>query len=916
MRTLARAISLSATCLPLLLLASLTTAAVGSEPVDAYFAKAIWLGTGDESSGVIQDAVLVTESGRIKAVGKRGEVNVPATARRHDLGNSVLIPGLVIAQSNRVKSANSDEYAVQPGVRAIDGFDPFDDYQSLLAAGVTTLQVSPADDRLIPGQTGVVRLTPDSDEATLVDSESLRVILSATGRNPPSVYEPPVGAVSVDRPLEPTRPQLATSLTQAVVGLDALLAEAVAIAQGKATQDLGLSALADLLEQRTTIRWSANSNAEVRAALRLASRYELPWIIEDPQEVDALIARETWESPWARGVLLNPEFRPGRITNPVVPSVDVPTTMPVWQRARKLKAAGIGNRLAIYAGSDADIEDLLFSASIFARGGFDRSEILQMLTANPAQIMGINDQVGALKPDALADFVVLSDTPLQAGTTVQATYVGGQLVYSADQSGRAGRETTDDSALILAKSIYTPSGIIENGKLSVRNGKISGVGTSISQPSHCERFDFGDAVIIPGMVDCSTTIGIGGSLNERLSLGTKLGELLAREDEQVAVARQGGVTAALLSSSRLPSPVLAFKLSDSPRPLKDPVAIRFEISGNLTEAETKLRSTLQSGKSYAEAWDKYDNEFAEYEKKLKVYEQEKKEYDAAVKAAEEKKAETQDKSDDAEKSDSNSKDSRKEPKPSEEPDGESDADQPENGSDKKQPAKKSEQDSKAGDEGGASQTKGGDDKQAAEKAEESPAELQEPTKPEEPKKPRFSEDLEPYRPLFAKEIVALVELDENRAVEVAVKLFRKDFDLKTGIVGGKAAAKYAETLRDEQLFAIVGPQMIGNEEGQPQNYAADLAIAGVPFGFQSKASTGVKELSDAVSYAVHGGLGSSDALNALTTAPLNFLGIDSLGSLQAGADADLVVLSGPPFELSSEVLAVMIDGKWVYQRED
>ena len=558
MPTLVRANALSALCLSMLIFAALTSPIPGAEPIDACFAQSIWLGNGDEGSQVIHDAVLVTESGRIKAVGKRGEVEIPAAARHHDLSNSVLIPGLVVAQSNRVKSATSDEYAIQPGVRAIDGYDPFDDYDSLLAAGVTALQISPADDRLIPGQAGVVRLTADPDAATLVETESLRVILSAGGRNPPSVYEPPVGAVSVDRPLEPTRPQLATSLTQAVVGLDALLAEAVAILQGKSTKDVGLAALAELLEERTVIRWSASSNAEVRAALRLASRYELPWIIVDPQEVDALIARETWESPLARGVLLSPEFQPGRITNPVVPSVGVPPAMQVWQRARKLKDAGIGKRLAIHAGSDADIKDLLYSASIFARGGFDRGEILQMLTSNPAKIMGIDDQVGVLKPDAMADFVVLSGAPLQAGTTVKATYVGGKLAYATD-STRDGAESSDYSALILAKSIYTPNGIIENGQLSVSSGKIAGVGTSISQPPNCERIDFGDAVVIPGLFDCSTTIGIGGSLNDRISLGTKLSELLAREDEQVALARQGGVTAALLSSSRLPSPVVAFQ---------------------------------------------------------------------------------------------------------------------------------------------------------------------------------------------------------------------------------------------------------------------------------------------------------------------------------------------------------------------
>jgi imidazolonepropionase-like amidohydrolase len=55
----------------------------------------------------------------------------------------------------------------------------------------------------------------------------------------------------------------------------------------------------------------------------------------------------------------------------------------------------------------------------------------------------------------------------------------------------------------------------------------------------------------------------------------------------------------------------------------------------------------------------------------------------------------------------------------------------------------------------------------------------------------------------------------------------------------------------------------------------------------------------------------------LTAAPARFLAIDNrVGTLAVGRDADLVVLSGSPFELSTRVLAVMIDGQWVYQEED
>ena len=70
-------------------------------------------------------------------------------------------------------------------------------------------------------------------------------------------------------------------------------------------------------------------------------------------------------------------------------------------------------------------------------------------------------------------------------------------------------------------------------------------------------------------------------------------------------------------------------------------------------------------------------------------------------------------------------------------------------------------------------------------------------------------------------------------------------------------------------------------------------------------------------YAVHRGLGPADALAGLTSVPAKLLGLDNqIGTLAVGKEADLVVLSGLPFAPSTRVLAVMIDGQWVYQEED
>ena len=70
-----------------------------------------------------------------------------------------------------------------------------------------------------------------------------------------------------------------------------------------------------------------------------------------------------------------------------------------------------------------------------------------------------------------------------------------------------------------------------------------------------------------------------------------------------------------------------------------------------------------------------------------------------------------------------------------------------------------------------------------------------------------------------------------------------------------------------------------------------------------------------VQHAVSKGLGADDALAGLTSSPAELLSLTDIGTIATGKDADLVVLSGPPFDPASRVIAVMIDGQWVYEEE-
>jgi imidazolonepropionase-like amidohydrolase len=122
-------------------------------------------------------------------------------------------------------------------------------------------------------------------------------------------------------------------------------------------------------------------------------------------------------------------------------------------------------------------------------------------------------------------------------------------------------------------------------------------------------------------------------------------------------------------------------------------------------------------------------------------------------------------------------------------------------------------------------------------------------------------------------------------------------------------------LNKELAFALT-PDFVREVDYQTVNLPQTLALQTLPIAFQSRATTGVRELPEAVRYSVRKGLGAQDALVGLTSGPAKFLGLDAIGSIEPGKDADLVVFSGPPFALSSRVLAVMIDGKWVYKAEE
>jgi imidazolonepropionase-like amidohydrolase len=170
----------------------------------------------------------------------------------------------------------------------------------------------------------------------------------------------------------------------------------------------------------------------------------------------------------------------------------------------------------------------------------------------------------------------------------------------------------------------------------------------------------------------------------------------------------------------------------------------------------------------------------------------------------------------------------------------------------------------------------------------------------------------------AKEGAALrAALDGKRPVTCVSRLdsdvlsalrLKQEFPMSLTVAGGHEAYKCKDALAAAKVAVLLAPLSTtpGNgPEGSETvlNNAGALHAAGVPF-----ALTG-GHLLDQARFAVRYGLPADAALASITAAPAKLLGVaDRVGTIAAGKDADLVALTGDPFDLTTTVRWTMADG--------
>jgi imidazolonepropionase-like amidohydrolase len=172
-------------------------------------------------------------------------------------------------------------------------------------------------------------------------------------------------------------------------------------------------------------------------------------------------------------------------------------------------------------------------------------------------------------------------------------------------------------------------------------------------------------------------------------------------------------------------------------------------------------------------------------------------------------------------------------------------------------------------------------------------------------------------PLLEGKLPLVVEADEIQQIQSALAFAERE-RLKLILVGGYDAPHCAELLKRRQVSVIVGgvyrlPRRRDDGVDTPFTVPARLREAGIEFCISSLERTAnVRNLPYHAGMAAAHGLPADEALKAVTLYAARILGVaDRIGSLEAGKDATLIVTTGDPLEIPTQVTRAFIQGREV-----
>jgi len=401
-------------------------------------AKRVLTATGS----VIENGTIVCIDGKIKAIGKTGEVAIPENAKV--LKSEVAMPGLIDVRTCAGLSGilnvehDSDHIErsspLQPELRAIDAYNPREELVEYIRSfGVTTIHTGHAPGELMSGQTLIAKTIGNTiEEALMVDGRAIAATLaeasSKSGKASPGTRGKQMAMLrSLFIEAQEYQAKRLAKANPKPVPADSKESESKGTDSKESdkkkedepiVRNLRLESVEEVLSGKKALLITADRAQDIASAIRLAEEFKIKIWLDSAADSHLMI-----DQIKAAGlsVLLHPSMAraSGEKENHS------------FQSASKLKAAGIP--FAIQGGFEAyvpKVRVVLFEAAIAAAHGLEYQAAIESITISPARILGIQDRVGSLEVGKDADIALYDGDPLEYTTHCIGVVINGNVVSS------------------------------------------------------------------------------------------------------------------------------------------------------------------------------------------------------------------------------------------------------------------------------------------------------------------------------------------------------------------------------------------------------------------------------------------------------------------------------------------------------
>lgn len=387
----------------------------------------------NEKDGILQNADVLLENGKIKAVGKglaAGSAKVIDATGKH------ITPGIIDEHSHIAITGGVNEGAQSNSaeVRVADVVNPEDvNIYRQLAGGVTTSHLLHGSANPIGGQSQLIKLRwgKNAEELKFADSDGF--IKFALGENVKqsnfgSGMRFPVTRMGVEQ-------VFVDDFTRAKEYKKALAAKG-----SNTRRDLELDALVEILDNKRFITCHSYVQSEINMLIHVADSLgfkinTFTHILEGYKVADKMkahgIAASTFSDWWAYKMEVA-EAIP--YNGAIMHNVGITT-------AFNSDDAEMARRLNQEAGK----------AVLY--GGLPEEEALKLVTLNPARMLHIDSKVGSLKPGKDADVVVWSATPLSIYAKAERTFVDGVAYWDMERDEKVRADQQTEKARIIKKML-------------------------------------------------------------------------------------------------------------------------------------------------------------------------------------------------------------------------------------------------------------------------------------------------------------------------------------------------------------------------------------------------------------------------------------------------------------------------------